>query len=152
MRVYRISRPEFVDSALQGIGAARAPGRWNSAGVHVGYTAGSASLALLEMLVHVNLSDVPADRLLLSYEVPDDGIHLLPKARWPAGWDAFPYSAAVRRTGDRFIADGKHLALQVPSAIVRNESNVLINPRHPRFAEIVLADQAALAPDPRLFG
>jgi RES domain-containing protein len=151
MRVYRISKEEFVASALLGIGAAMAPGRWNSAGVHLAYTAGSESLAMLEMLVHVNLSDVPEDRLLLTYELPDDGIHDLPKAHWPEGWDAFPYSGLVREIGDTFITNGQHLALRVPSAIVRNENNVLINPRHPRFAEIVLVDQAALAPDPRLF-
>lgn len=149
--VYRISKKEHVATALLGIGAAMAPGRRNSAGVQLAYTAASESLTMLEMLVHVNLSDVPDGRRLLTYDVPDDAIHALAKSQWPKGWNEYPYSDEVRQIGDAFITAGKHLALRVPSAIVRTETNVLINPRHPRFAEIILVSDEPLAPDPRLF-
>lgn len=149
--VYRISREEHVATALLGIGAAMAPGRWNSTGVQLAYTAASESLALLEMLVHINLSDVPEGRRLLTFDVPDNAIHTLGKAQWPEGWDVYPYTDTVRRVGDTFIASGKHLALRVPSAIARTETNVLINPRHPRFTEVRLLSDEPLALDPRLF-
>lgn len=141
-----------MPTALMGIGAARYPGRWNSKGVHLAYTAGSHSLALLEMLVHVNTPDVPDGLRMLVYEIPDDAIHDLEQASWPAGWNELPYSDTVRRAGDAFVDAGEHLALRVPSAIAPGESNVLVNPAHPRAGEITQVSDGPLAPDPRLFG
>lgn len=152
MRVYRISKPEHVATALHGNGASLAPGRWNSLGVRLAYAATSVSLAMLEILVHVNREDVPAGRRLLAYQVPDGAIRRLPEAEWPQGWSDLPYSDAVRRVGDAFVRDGRHLALQVPSAVARGESNILVNPAHPRFVEILQVANEPLALDPRLFG
>lgn len=152
MRVYRISRPEYVATALLGNGAALAPGRWNSRGVRLAYTASSVSLAMLEILVHVNREDVPEGRRMLAYEIPDAALAELPPNRWPRGWDKLPYSDAVRRVGDGFVRDGRQLALRVPSAVARGEFNVLVNPAHPQFGQIRLLADAPLALDPRLFG
>lgn len=151
MRVYRISKPEYVASALLGNGSALAPGRWNNAGVRLAYVATSVSLAMLEILVHVNREDVPEGRRLLCYELPDDAIHDLPEDEWPEGWDGLPYSDQVRMVGDAFVTGGRHLAIRVPSAVARGETNILINPAHARFAEIVLVSNDELALDPRLF-
>ena len=152
MRVYRISRPEYVATALLGNGAALAPGRWNSRGVRLAYTASSVSLAMLEILVHVNREDVPEGRRMLAYEIPDEALAELPPNRWPRGWDKLPYSDAVRRVGDGFVRDGRQLALRVPSAVARGEFNVLVNPAHPQFGQIRLLADDPLALDPRLFG
>ena len=152
MRVYRIRRPEYVATALLGNGAALAPGRWNSRGVRLAYTASSVSLAMLEILVHVNREDVPDGRRMLAYEIPDAALAELPPNRWPRGWDKLPYSAAVRRVGEGFVRDGLHLALRVPSAVARGEFNVLVNPAHPQFGQIRLLADDPLALDPRLFG
>ena len=152
MRVYRISRPEYVATARLGNGAALAPGRWNSRGVRQAYTASSVSLAMLEILVHVNREDVPEGRRMLAYEIPDAALAELPPNRWPRGWDKLPYSDAVRRVGDGFVRDGRQLALRVPSAVARGEFNVLVNPAHPQFGQIRLLADDPLALDPRLFG
>ena len=152
MRVYRISRPEYVATALLGNGAALAPGRWNSRGVRLAYTASSVSLAMLEILVHVNREDVPDGRRMLAYEIPDAALAELPPNRWPRGWDKLPYSDAVRRVGDGVVRDGLHVALRVPSAVARGEFNVLVNPAHPQFGQIRLLADDPLALDPRLFG
>ena len=152
MRVYRISRPEYVATALLGNGAALAPGRWNSRGVRLAYTASSVSLAMLEILVHVNREDVPEGRRMLAYEIPDAALAELPPNRWPRGWDKLPYSDAVCRVGDGFVRDGRQLALRVPSAVARGEFNVLVNPAHPQFGQIRLLADDPLALDPRLFG
>ena len=152
MRVYRISRPEYVATALLGNGAALAPGRWNSRGVRLAYTASSVSLAMLEILVHVNREDVPEGRRMLAYEIPDAALAELPPNRWPRGWDKLPYSDAVRRVGDGFVRDGRQLALRVPSAVARGEFNVLVNPAHPQFGQIRLLADDPLALAPRLFG
>ena len=152
MRVHRISRPVYVATALLGNGAALAPGRWNSRGVRLAYTASSVSLAMLEILVHVNREDVPEGRRMLAYEIPDAALAELPPNRWPRGWDKLPYSDAVRRVGDGFVRDGRQLALRVPSAVARGEFNVLVNPAHPQFGQIRLLADDPLALDPRLFG
>lgn len=149
MRVYRITAPAYVARALSGEGAARFPGRWNSAGTRMAYTASSASLAILEMLVHVDRRAVPADRRLLTFELPDDAV--VDIERRPRGWDKLPYSPEVRRAGDAWIRSGASLALRVPSAVVRGEHNVLINPAHARIGEVRLLANEPLALDTRLF-
>jgi RES domain-containing protein len=149
MRVYRISKPVHVATALSGLGSASYPGRWNSQGVRLAYTAGSASLAMLELLVHLDKEDVPAHLRLLSFDVPDDAVEELDP--WPPGWDELPYSAAVRSAGDAWINAARSLALKVPSAVARYESNLLVNPASPRFPEIRLVDDQLLVLDPRLF-
>lgn len=151
MRVYRISKPKYVATALLGNGAALAPGRWNSAGVRLAYVAPSVSLAMLEILVHVNREDVPEGQRVLAFELPDDAIHALPEREWPVHWNELPYHDAVRAVGDAFVREGRHLAIRVPSAVARGEFNILINPVHPRFGEIVLLSDDELALDPRLF-
>lgn len=151
MRVFRISKPEYVATSLLGNGSALAPGRWNSKGVRLAYAATSVSLAMLEVLVHVNRDDVPKGLRMLSYDVPDDGFVALPEAQWPKGWNHLPYSDVVRAVGDSFIREGRDLALQVPSAVARGEFNLLINPMHSRFAEIKLLENGELAMDTRLF-
>lgn len=151
MRVFRIAKPEHVHSALHGQGAALAPGRWNSRGVRVGYAATSVSLAMLEVLVHMSRENVPQGLRILTFEVPDDAIQVLPEDQWPIGWDALAYSETVRSVGDAFVAGLGSLALLVPSAIARGEKNVLINPAHPRFGEIARVANEPLAMDPRLF-
>lgn len=149
MRVFRICAPQFVGVALSGEGAARAGARWNSLGVRMAYTASSVALAMLEMLVHVDRENVPTNRRLLTFDVPDDAVAYLEEL--PDGWDALPYSSSVRACGDGWIAGGTSLALLVPSVVARHESNLLINPNHARFQEVKLLDDESLALDQRLF-
>lgn len=149
MRVYRISKAAYVSTALSGQGSALYPGRWNSQGVRLAYTAGSASLAMLELLVHLDKEDVPAGLRLLAFDVPDQAIMNL--APYPVGWSDLPYSSAVRAAGDDWVTGGGSLALRVPSAVARYEFNVLVNPAHGAFGSIQLATDDELALDPRLF-
>ena len=149
MRAYRISAPQYVAVALSGEGAARAGARWNSIGIRMAYAASSVSLAMLEMLVHVDRESVPLNRRILTFEVPDDAIQQLDDP--PEGWDELPYSDSVRLAGDEWIAAGASLALLVPSAVARHESNILIDPNHTRFSDVTLVMDEPLALDPRLF-
>jgi len=93
--------------------------------------------------------DVPSDRRLLSFEVPDDAVQAL--AVLPPGWSDLPYADVVRAVGDEWIAGARSLALQVPSAVARHEYNLLFNPAHPRFGEVALVNDEPLALDARLF-
>jgi RES domain-containing protein len=149
MQVWRITAARFADHALSGFGAAQSGARWNSRGTALAYTADSAALAMLEMLVHVDRADVPAGLRLLSFEVPDDAVVDL--APLPPGWNALPYEPAVQAAGDRWVRAGSSLALRVPSAVARGHCNVLLNPAHARIAEVRRTGNDALAFDARLF-
>ena len=151
MRVYRISGAAFAADCLSGIGAALYGGRWNSKGTRIAYSAWARSAAILEMLVHVgDRRNVPADRVMIPIDLPDDAVDALDAP--PRGWDALPYSAAVQRAGDAWVRESRQLALRVPSALVRQEWNVLINPLHPRMGEVRVGAAEPLVLDARLFG
>lgn len=148
MRVYRITDRSYAADPLNGIGAAQAGGRWNSRGIRVAYTGESRSLVLLEMLVHIDRNCVPPSHVLVPIDIPDAAIADLPLL--PAGWDRHPYDPQVQSVGDQWIADGTSLALRVPSAVVRGEFNILVNPVHPTFAQVVVHPHEPLVVDARL--
>ena len=144
MRVYRLARAPFA--ALDGEGARLYGGRWNSSGRPLVYTAASPSLAVLEILVHLDLPPelVPSDYRLLTIEVPDE----LPLARL----EAVPAEpAACRAAGDAFLQDGQFAALSVPSVVVPQERNLLLNPAHPLAAGVRTIRNDPFAIDARLF-
>jgi len=150
MRVYRITSLSYADDPLSGIGAAITGARWNNKGVRMAYTAASRSLAILELLVHVGRQSVPLDRVMVPIDIPDDATEAI--ASLPSGWNALPYNAEVQAAGDRFVRDGRSLALRIPSAIVPEEFNVLVNPLHARRADVVVHPPGDLVWDVRLFG
>ncbi|CAN7562145.1 RES family NAD+ phosphorylase [Phenylobacterium sp. LjRoot219] len=144
MKVYRLARAPFA--ALDGEGARLYGGRWNTAGRALVYAAASPSLAVLEILVHLDLPPelVPDDYRLLTIEVPDE----LPLARLQT-IPAEP--TACRDAGDAFLRDGQRVALSVPSVVVPQERNLLINPVHPLAGRIRTTGNEPFAIDARLF-
>ena len=155
MIVARICKRAFAGQSLSGLGAMRHPGRWHSIGTPMAYTASTASLALLELLAHVDRRNVPDDIVLLTFEI-DDRLVARPK-RLPARWHETPYQTSAQKFGDRWALLGASgqasLGLIVPSALLRSEANVLINPRHPEFAAgIKLIRREPIAIDARLIG
>ncbi len=143
MIVYRLAKGAFV--ALDGEGARLFGGRWNSAGRPVVYAAASPSLALLEVLVHLDLPPelIPADYRLLTIEIPDDA----PMERLGATPDE---PAACVAIGDDFLSRGAALALLAPSVVVPQERNALINVRHPAMGGVRTVADQAFRFDPRL--
>lgn len=136
MIAWRICKAKRRDSALSGEGAAKFPGRWNSAGRHVVYLGESRSLAALEVLVHTE------DLMLLSaiewvaipVEFPD-AVVSVPVAL-PPRWDALPPPAATHKLGDDWLEAKESLVLRVPSAVTKGEFNFLVNPAHGDFAKL----------------
>lgn len=149
MRVYRITSHQYAHAPLSGQGAAISGARWNSVGTRIGYTAGSPSLAILELLVHLPRDCVPPDQVIATIEVPDADIAVLTDL--PQGWDRLPYSTAVQKAGDAWVRSARSLALRVPSAIVPREFNVLVNPLHPRMSAVRVLESGPLVWDGRLF-
>ena len=143
MIVYRLAKAAFAQ--LDGEGARLFGGRWNSAGRPAIYAAASPSLAVLEVLVHLDLPAelTPDDYRLLGLEIPDDA----PAERL----DETPGDAeACLAIGDEFLARGASLVFLVPSIIVPRERNAIINVRHPAMAGVRVVTNEAFRFDPRL--
>ena len=149
MLTWRICRKGHQD--LDGEGARLNGGRWNSEGVPAVYTSSTIALAALEYLVHVDIEDVPHDLVAMAIEVPDDtGLKTVAPNDLPADWNQAPDHPECTRIGDQWIASGAELLLRVPSAVVPEDWNLLINPAHPRAGEVVVTSVRPFAFDPRL--
>ena len=137
--------------SLAGEGALHAPGRWHSRGRRVVYCAQSPAAALLEILVHfeIDIEDLPARYRLLKIEAPDD-VHLesVSVKGLPMDWPA--RTEVTRRLGDGWLTKGSAALLTVPSAIVPETFNVLLNPAHQDTKRIVIIQADEHAIDPRL--
>lgn len=135
---------------MDGEGARLYGGRWNSPGRRVIYASESRALALLEILVH--LEDEEALResyALFEITIPDERILALPRDL-PDGWKDYPASSVSKGIGDQWLTGRASLALEVPSVLLPQESNVLINPDHPDFEYISVEGPFLFEVDPRL--
>jgi RES domain-containing protein len=151
MRVWRVCRKPYVDTALDGSGGMYTSGRWHSKGNPIVYTASSAALAALEVLVHVDPLTAPADLRLLAIELPDDlSIEVLEPIMLPEGWHSVPAPAALQILGSSWLMSGRTAALNVPSAVIKVERNFLLNPRHPEVQRVRILSDEAFSFDTRL--
>lgn len=151
MRVWKICRQPYAATALDGAGGLHTSGRWHSKGHPIVYTASSAALAALEVLVHVDPLIAPSDLRLLTIDVPDDlSREEIDVAALPPGWSKVPAPAALQSMGATWLTTGRSAVLLVPSAIIPIERNVLVNPRHPEARRIQLISEEAFSFDSRL--
>lgn len=150
MRVWRLVKTRYAASAFGGEGARICGGRWNSVGTAAVYGADSAALAVLEVLVHLHDARPLAAYSIVTATVPDTLIDDLDLGVLPGDWDAFPVPARVQAIGDVWLRAGRRLALRVPSAVVRDGFNLLINPAHGSFARIAVDEPQLFSFDSRL--
>lgn len=149
MRVWRITR--HSEEVLTGEDARLVRGRWNSAGTPIVYTASTLSLAALEYLAHIDGEEIPQGLVALEVEFPDDvPVGCVELDDLPPDWNCIPCHPACVAIGDRWIAEGRALLLRVPSAIIPEESNYLLNPRHPEAARARLVSMRDFTFDARL--
>jgi RES domain-containing protein len=153
MRVFRIVREKYLDTALSGRGVQLSKGfQWNSYGTPMVYTAESRSLAALEVAVHLDFTeDLLTDRYLVEIEVPVElEILTLPVSDLPKGWDAKPPGRVSQHIGYEFINGNAAPVLRVPSSIIPQEFNFLLNPAHEDFSQIKISKRVRFGFDSRL--
>jgi len=151
MRIYRLTALRYVDAAFSGEGARRVGGRWTPIGYPVVHAASSIALAVLETLVHVDPSVMPAHRVI-AVDVPDAiPITSISMADLPDDWRSTPPSATLRDLGKAWLDAGETALMQVPSVIVPEESNCLVNPLHADFSRLAISSPAPFKIDRRLF-
>ena len=134
--------PQWTAEDMGGRGAAHEGARWNHAGEHVTYAATSISLAAWETRAHFGKGGrLPWNRYLVRIDVPDPvwAARTLLARPPPVGWDAIPEGLVSRREGSVWRVSGKTALLAVPSVIINEEDNVLINPAHADAKRITAA-------------
>lgn len=150
MLVYRISKAIYAHD-LTGTGAKIYGGRWNSKGIPVVYTAESRSLAVLELLAHIQYPSIPADLIMSTLTIPDKiKITSVLLDTLPTNWDHFPYNPYTQQIGNNWFKEMKSAILQVPSAIVKNDHNYLLNPVQRDFGDIKIINQEPFQIDNRI--
>ncbi len=152
MLVWRVTRKAHAYQPLSGEGARRFGGRWNHVGTPVVYTSGTLSLAVLEYLVNLPISDLPDDLVSIQVQVPDE----LPRTDisiddLPKDWRTFPAIEELKEIGTEWVRDAKTAMLAVPSVVIPNELNYLINPAHPKAGRVKLFSVDPFALDVRLY-
>jgi RES domain-containing protein len=144
--LYRATPAEFAGN-LSGGGARRNGGRWNPIGVPALYTSNSTALCLLEILVNVKSTYLPAfNRVVI--EVPD----ALVRPEEPV---FFPEVQQSREYGLRWVNKAEWAGLKVASSVLfssQDAFNVILNPRHPEFDKVRILENSPLSIDPRLIG
>ncbi|MGB7547092.1 MAG: RES family NAD+ phosphorylase [Terracidiphilus sp.] len=151
MRIWRICRERFAAEAFSGLGARRFGGRWNSPGVPMVYASSSLALAAMELFVHLEPNQQPDDLVAIAARLPEgEPARRLEPGELPEGWWTDDF-APLRALGDRWIREKSSLAIEVPSAALRMEWNVLVNPTHPAIAEIRVEAPQPFRFDARMF-
>lgn len=148
VRAFRIVRPAFASTALSGEGARLYGGRWNFEGLPCVYSAGSRALAALELLVHTAPESLPLRFELIEIEVPDGLLET--RLSPPSHFELMPAGDGSKAFGDRWLRGNYGAALKVPSVIVPEEWNLLLNPQHPDFKRVELVSQREFRFDPRM--
>ena len=146
---WRIVKAAHADRAFSGEGAWRTGGRWNSPGVPVVYASEHKSLAVLEMLLHLDPADVP-HYLTFRIEFGDALVERWPLDRLPPRWREEMPARATRLLGDAWLRENRSAVLAVPSVIIPEELNYLLNPGHPDFKRIAIGKPTLFTFDPRL--
>jgi len=166
IEAWRITRKRFAAEAFSGEGARLYGGRWNRPGVVMVYTAGSRSLAILEILVHLRRTQPLADYVLIPVTFEASLVTVVESLKLPSidenraaaeevpglpeNWDSEPPPVETQALGDLWIAAGHGPVLAVPSAVVPAERNYLLNPAHPLFGQIRIGTPVPCRIDQRL--
>jgi len=148
MIVYRITNETYKND-ISGNGAALFGSRWNSKGIHLLYTSQSISLSILESLVHLKRKEFPSTQYLIHIKLPEENeTPEISYKKIKKGWHTeLEYTQWI---GDQFIQNKQSLLLKVPSVIVPQESNVLLNPLHVEFKKVKIVTAELLELDKRL--
>jgi RES domain-containing protein len=149
MVAYRIADARYP--IFDPTGAMLSGGRWNSIGQRAIYAAETYAGAMLEVLVHANLSVLPKNHRVVSITFPDQlQIETVVPDALP-GWNSEDLTA-TREFGDRWLQELRTPILRVPSVITEGrECNILFNTSHPQFALVQASSPQDVHWDIRLF-
>ena len=148
MKVFRLAREKYA-SDLTGEGAKLFGGRWNTKGHSMLYTSSSRSLAILEVLVNMDKRFYPQDMMMISIELSIDAITEADNI--PENWREVPVPRASQIWGDGWLSQNV-LATSIPSIVVPQEKNILLNPTVVDYVkDVVVTEVFPFTFDSRVF-
>ncbi len=148
--MYRITKEQYADD-LSGQGAYMYGGRWNKPGTYALYTSEARSLALLELLVHFNSQAALKHRyLFICLSIPENQVKTIGPSVLDGSSNLLNNERLWQITDNHFFED-KCLAIRVPSVIIPDEYNVIINPLHPDMSKLKVIKKQPITIDQRLF-
>lgn len=151
MRVWRISKRRYANTAFSGEGTKLVGGRWTPKGVRAVYTSSSLALAALELLVHLAKEDMGTVFAAISADIPDNlQIDTIALDQLSENWRDTPAPAALSAIGQKWLQASQTAVLCVPSAVIAVERNFLLNPKHPDFERIKINQPEEFSFDSRL--
>lgn len=146
MLVFRIAFKKYA----QNLSVSGLSGRWNSDGKLVLYTSENISLALLENMVYRVGSGFNHDYKIMVIEIPDESFKLIDKKKLPKNWRNLESYYQLQKMGDAWYDSRESLCLKVPSSILPENNNFVINTTHPDFKKVKLLDVLDYEPDERI--
>jgi len=127
---------------LSGAGAAKSGGRWNDEGQFILYASPTRAMAVLETTAHIKSIGLPLNRYLVEIDVPDIAWNkrvIATPASLQGAWDSIPHGFPSVNFGSTWYKSGESALLEVPSVIVEEEANILINCTHPEVVDKMAA-------------
>jgi RES domain-containing protein len=150
IQAWRLFKSKFADTDLLGEGARLYGGRLNSKGVAVVYTSASLSLAALETLAHLESVTLLAKYQMRRLTFDEKLVTEIIAKDLPVNWQESPPAIQVQQVGNDWVASGRSAVLRVPSALLPQEANYLLNPLHADFAKIVFGKPQPFVFPPRI--
>lgn len=147
---WRLIPSQYIDTAISGVGGLYASGRWHSKGQQIVYAASSQALAVLEVLVHMNRQHAPDGMSLIQITFPDDMLTKLSNKKLPNNWTATPAPDELKMLGDEWLSKQQSVVLSVPTALVPDERNYILNPAHSSFSKVKIKSVTPFVLDERL--
>ena len=147
---WRLVKALYAKDAFTGEAARRRGGRWNPVGTPVVYTSSGAALATLETLVHLESEQV-VDFVMITCSFPEVLVEKVDRTRLPDGWRGIPSPRILQEIGYEWASQRVSAVLEVPSAVLPEDNNYLLNPEHPDFQSIDIGVPRPFSLDLRLF-
>lgn len=147
---WRIVKKQYAATAFDGEGSRLYGGRWNSPGQRPVYVAGARSLAALEMLVHLDRVTLLESFVLIPCDFSESLVVTVDRVTLPARWRRYPAPSELAAIGDEWIQSARSAVLAVPSVVIEDEINFLLNPAHPDFRTISIGVPERFEFDERL--
>jgi RES domain-containing protein len=149
MIVYRIGSAKYAGD-LSGAGARINGGRWNRIGVECLYTSESRALAVLEYTVNVNIHSIPRALSITTIDLGKLGMRRLVESDLPGDWKKSPAPASTQHFGTSLLQKASRAILQIPSSIIPEEFNFILNPAHADFKKVTILDISDFVYDVRI--
>jgi RES domain-containing protein len=149
MLVYRIGRTKYAND-LTGEGARLNGGRWNHIGSRVIYTSETRALSLLEYTVNVNIDDIPRALSFTIFDIDEKDVLQVKLAQLPGDWRESPAPPSTKDFGTSWLASFDSPVLCIPSSVIPDEFNYLLNPQHPDAKKFKIIDASDFGYDVRI--